>query len=1053
MKRQDRNVSMPRTCRIAFFAALVLACLIGTVSAAEVTLGPGETLNWPAGLTSSDTLVASGGTIAFSAGRSVVSNVIELTGPVSVTYASGADVWFAATIKKSDASGQLTLPGTASLGGLDAWVYAFVDEGAISFADSAPVGSKLVLTNFVSMVKLPEDLGFPVSIAPNTAFNFYGGNMTVAASYEVPTSTIVRVTRGDTFGASTALRVPTGSTLNFRKMSFDPETRKGSAAWSSLTVPWDITLDGGEMILYFPAYFMHGAISGVGSIFLECGTQYRAFYDDATVPSSFLKYFYGDLSGLSSSTTFTIEPLDSQTIRGIQSGARIASDFAGTVVMQAFSRSTNFTSFGFATENTSAGGTGYTNETWRLGALQGGSQAWDDGNMASRYQFNAMQNVTIGRASGKFAIVATTATGERGNSDDMTIENVADNTEIWVKNGLRLTLGTVGSGVKIHYMSAQVSTNVLAIQNCAHDLTVEGVPNNAVIRLGICHVLPMGSVGKGVKVIYAGTQASTTALTVPSGTLRGIEFADSAAGSTMQLHADVDVVTGPGTVVVTGGVSHVGSLAVETAMRVAAGGTVVFPGGELLGDLPALWMDASNLASFDPLYLAGYQSGYYDPSYMLGAERPANVYTNGFPLVEKWYDTRGYNANDDYRKKYFWQDRWGDHSASQLATSGKSGFYPQFYPYLVPNGLNGRTYLSCGIHGTANLTAAWGQYGDPTKSNTHNERRAMLLMEGLSVGHAAYVHTCVVVYGSEHGGGRGVFGGFGGSGWCPAPGGDNPACSDRFNRSGSSYSVDNYIIHSGGWTGTSWRNGAEIDPQATSMSGGWDVLAFRPDDRQPFRAIGTTQSGNLVDYAGGQDYAEIIVYTNKLTDAQVMNLQLHLANKWGLTAKLPASATITVEEGGRVEGMWRPNLSGSGTVAVTDGATLDASFTGKVDGSAVFRSTATTGVPGVETTFSGSLVSASSALTFGFANGAVTNACVAANAALAFPDTASATIVFAERPEVGSYTLVEGASLSGLTDVSVTVTGNKGSRAFSLVRTANALVLDVSPGGTKIVVR
>lgn len=102
----------------------------------------------------------------------------------------------------------------------------------------------------------------------------------------------------------------------------------------------------------------------------------------------------------------------------------------------------------------------------------------------------------------------------------------------------------------------------------------------------------------------------------------------------------------------------------------------------------------------------------------------------------------------------------------------------------------------------------------------------------------------------------------------------------------------------GGWVkgGTTWLNGQVVDGTKTGLSGGWDLVGWRlseADDaanRTPtaiWLASCYNDAGGRLN--GGQDLAEILIYTNRLTDAEVRATQRYLADKW-----LPTNAANRV---------------------------------------------------------------------------------------------------------------------------------------------------------------
>lgn len=74
-------------------------------------------------------------------------------------------------------------------------------------------------------------------------------------------------------------------------------------------------------------------------------------------------------------------------------------------------------------------------------------------------------------------------------------------------------------------------------------------------------------------------------------------------------------------------------------------------------------------------------------------------------------------------------------------------------------------------------------------------------------------------------------------------------------------------------------------PMLTGFSGGWEVISWRPyDAAYPANAsgvgVGSMATGNTGTASGGQSIAEMIIYTNRLTDAQCEKVSAYLRRKW-----------------------------------------------------------------------------------------------------------------------------------------------------------------------------
>ena len=966
-------------------AIVAVATVLGvSLAHGDVTLSPGETLDWDENApASSESITATGGTIVFNSNATVPNN-IYLGGEVSVTVNNGASVRFAKTFFRTDPSGRLVLPCSVRFGSTDSSKYAFLPENAIAFAAGAS-GAKLQLAGYVSMLALPDRWSDPIPCEheSNAIVALYGGNMVTDAVYTVPSGCIVRMTSPTNFVATTVITVPSSSTFQDRPSTFNPSTFAGTSINGDTTTVCsnDVVLSGGSlMIMNAATHHFWGGVSGTGTITVSAD----AWPSNAR---NVYTYFYGGVGGMDAQSVLAINQYGDGGNYVMNNGCRLSSDFAGTVKMRFTQSKKEIVSFGFA----APGGSGSTNENWHVGALEGGSLIDPrNGEGGARLQFSAKQHIHVGTLSGKLAVYASAT----ANTDDLTADVVADDTEIYVKNGIRLHFGTVGKGVKIRYMASPVSSNVFE---------------------------------------------------VASGTIEEISFLADQRAKPVYLHGSVGLVTGPGKVIAADG-CRVGFVGSEAEVVVNAG-SVELGDGELFGSKPALWFDASDLSTYAPLYKEGYQAGYHNPSYLLGADKPAAVYTNDYPLVEKWYDKR-----PEQRLNFFWNNRWQDAGT----------FYPQFYPFIVTNGLGGKPILSFGINRSSGLSTEWNQTGVPG-STSASERRRMHLMQSATEGHAVYVHTCVMVFGSERGGGRCIFGGYNGythdgSGLVA---GNNPQCSDHFLRTGTGYGVGNGIFQAkveGTTTSLyeTWINGTSVVCTNTPMSGSWDVISFNTDKAgstgRAFRNIGSPQD---VDKAGGQDYAEFLIYTNKLSDTERMIVESYLARKWGLTGKQAASAgTVSVGAGATVTGS-QANVAGSGTWALRDfeEVTLDGSFTGTIGGTGKVTAATAAQAASLAPSFSGALTVAGGDLSFAYANGAFAPALVAENAELAFPASVTVTIsAGGAKLSPGDYTLVQGKTLTGLANLTLVHDIGKG-RSAKLVRTETSLVLRVTSSGMLVIIR
>ena len=312
-------------------------------------------------------------------------------------------------------------------------------------------------------------------------------------------------------------------------------------------------------------------------------------------------------------------------------------------------------------------------------------------------------------------------------------------------------------------------------------------------------------------------------------------------------------------------------------------------------DMPALWLDASK-----PYDTAAKGAPYYDPPVARMAEEAGynfgNIFfTNNYPFVESWYDVRGVE-----RSWRFYNDRF-------YSNSGEHKLYTHVYPYLAQGEFAGRTmsYMTFGEFGKANNT--WSNDGPDTPSNVAangggNRRIAMVNKPG-----SGYVRAIVMVFGSQLGGGIAMLG------------------SGQFSRSGRTLS-DTVCTNAPANT-TIWLDGEQIDPTTSYFNGGWQIVTVAGDAANTVGIIGQDRR---YDDAGGQNYGEILFFTNTVTDLQLRQVERYLANKWGVATykggtsnALRAegrSGSIVVEDGAKIElrGTFAGNLTVDGDVSIAE---------------------------------------------------------------------------------------------------------------------------------------
>ena len=321
---------------------------------------------------------------------------------------------------------------------------------------------------------------------------------------------------------------------------------------------------------------------------------------------------------------------------------------------------------------------------------------------------------------------------------------------------------------------------------------------------------------------------------------------------------------------------------------VGGDGTIAVGAADWADDV-GLWVDASQ-----PYDTSTKGAPYYAPP---GVNRAGydfgNIFfTNNYPLVEAWYDVRGTD-----RTWYFYNGRY--YNGNQFTV------FTHVYPYLAQGEFAGRTmsYMTFGVNGAAKST--WSNDGtdSPTvTSNMGGNRR--LYMEGMTVNPTAVI----MVFGSQLGGGMAMLGG------------------GKFTRAGRT--LADSVCKTAPANTTIWLDGEEIDPTTAHFNGGWQVVSVVGEAASTASKIG---ENTAYQDAGGQNYGEILVFTNAVSDVRRRQVEAYLAKKWGVSTyggeavAYPFRAegragSITVRRGAPVElrGTFAGSLTVNGDASISE---------------------------------------------------------------------------------------------------------------------------------------
>ena len=164
------------------------------------------------------------------------------------------------------------------------------------------------------------------------------------------------------------------------------------------------------------------------------------------------------------------------------------------------------------------------------------------------------------------------------------------------------------------------------------------------------------------------------------------------------------------------------------------------------------------------------------------------------------------------------------------------------WPTLITNGVNGLDYLSCDTGGNRRL---W--FGNFT---------------GISPAFA------IMVFGSQFGGGQAIIGNSSGY-YC------------RGGTLNQSITKDNPIFATNGIS--TWVNGVAVDATATNLSGGWEIISF-DTSAAVVHGLGFNAAPGTPANTRGQNYGEVLLFSETPTEAERVAAEKYLAQKWGLLA-------------------------------------------------------------------------------------------------------------------------------------------------------------------------
>ena len=330
----------------------------------------------------------------------------------------------------------------------------------------------------------------------------------------------------------------------------------------------------------------------------------------------------------------------------------------------------------------------------------------------------------------------------------------------------------------------------------------------------------------------------------------------------------------------------------DVFVRVQEGGSVVLKtlrNNKSWHDKVALWLDASEEWTLEPEKNASGKVQTVTENGKVGA------------AIVRWHDRRRS------------QTEWLGYNDRDANPNANGTVFPIVMPYVVSNGCNGLNYVSLGPYGSSRrlpfIKRVDGVEQASGGGGNVNSRYSL---------NAKYV---MMVFGSQNGGGNAVISGKRGT----AELYPRKTISGK-DEAGPAASVPIFTS-----SRSSRLDGVEIAPAFVGLNGGWQVFSFAPNKNVKIgeEYLDETVTGlgwNPWGYYGGQNYAEILIFTEMPTDLEIRSAELYLAEKWGISTyrkpnegevRLFGKGAATVESGSvRLGGMF------GGMFTVAEGAEL-----------------------------------------------------------------------------------------------------------------------------------
>lgn len=253
------------------------------------------------------------------------------------------------------------------------------------------------------------------------------------------------------------------------------------------------------------------------------------------------------------------------------------------------------------------------------------------------------------------------------------------------------------------------------------------------------------------------------------------------------------------------------------------------------------------------------------------------------------------NFRGQYPVVVGWLDHVKGHSDKFLySRDAINNHTPYWLPYLVEGGLNGKDYLSFGEYypnvdmsqvdaqdcPSNKSIARWIQFVSASTSDVVGNAKP-------SGGYTTVANCkyCIMVLGSQFGGGKSILGDQSGTGL-----GNIARVSSSVSQPWLAYDGYSMMV-----------DGGKVDAKTTKPTGGWQIISLDMSATNTVldclgghnltRSTDSTLLNNRrLDLTGGQNYAEVLLFSEVPTDSERMACEAYLAEKWGLESTHSARA-------------------------------------------------------------------------------------------------------------------------------------------------------------------